>query len=249
MKKFSLLMILVGCILVGCYNKPNNDIKEQQPEVEAEQQVAAEEETPEEEQDTEDEENNTEEKPQETNDSDELSPDETENHYDELEADKRFNDIQVLAKALAEASGRSYDDTWNDVYNCAITYGFEYAQNYANSEIKAAKAKQQAGGGQGSSTSKEELLKHIDDCDYACLAFEYIPSGNVGGGSFAAEASKYPTYMDYYFSVPQETRTQLKYLFKGECSRITGEDWYQFQSDINGYGQQLKEAIRSGLEK
>ena len=40
MKKFSLLMILVGCILVGCYDKPNNDIKEQQSEVEAEQQVA-----------------------------------------------------------------------------------------------------------------------------------------------------------------------------------------------------------------
>lgn len=248
MKKFSLVMILVGCILVGCSDKPN-DIKEQQPEVETEQQVA-EEETPEEEQDKEDEENNTEEKPQETNDSDELSPDETENHYDELEADKRFNDIQVLAKALAEASGRSYDDTWNDIYHTAITYGFEYAQNYANSEIKVAKAKRQAGVGQGvASTSKEELLNNIDDCDYACLALEYIPSGNIGGASFAAEASKYPTYMDYYFSVPQETRTQLKYLFKGECSRITGEDWYQFQSEINGYGQQLREAIRSGLEK
>ena len=246
MKKFSLVMILVGCILVGCSDKPN-DIKEQQPEVETEQQVTSEEETPEEEQDTEDEENNTEEKPQETNDSDELSPDETENHYDELEADKRFNDIQILAKALAEASGRSYDDTWNDVYNCAITYGFEYAQNYANSKIEAAKAKQQAGGGQGPSTSKEELLKHIDDWDYACLAYEYIPSGNVGGGSYAAEASKYSSYMEYYFSVPQKTRDQLKSLFKGQCPSITGEDWFKFQSEINGCGQQLREAIRSGM--
>ena len=239
MKKFSLVMILVGCILVGCSNKPNNDIKEQQPEVETEQQVSSEEETQEEEQDKEDEENNTEEKPQETNESEELSP-------DELEADKRFNDIQILAKALAEASGRSYDDTWNDVYNCAITYGFEYAQNYANSEIKAAKAKQQAAQ-QSPSTSKEELLKHIDDWDYACLAYEYIPSGNVGGGSYAAEASKYSSYMEYYFSVPQKTRDQLKSLFKGQCPSITGEDWFKFQSEINGCGQQLREAIRSGM--
>ena len=242
MKKISLVLLLVGCVLVGCANKQNKEVKEQ-PKVETEQ-VSVKEETQEEEP-KKDEEKKTEEKSQETNDeTDEVSPDETEDHYDELVADKRMNDLQILAKALAEASGRTYDDTWNDIYYTAIQYGFDYAQQYANEEIKVAKAKPKT---TEQGTSKEELLKHIDDWDYACLAYEYIPSGNVGGGSYAAEASKYSSYTEYYFSAPQQTRDQLKSLFKGQCPSITGEDWFKFQSQINGCGEQLKEAIRSGM--
>ena len=259
MKKKIIVSLLVGvcifsslCVIGICTDSSTEQVQsqiEQEVATSDEQSEETNEEEIEESSDEEPEEEikDDEEQPSETisNESDEESPNEMEDHYDELVNDKRMNDIQILAKALADASGRTYDDCWNDVYNCAITYGYEYAQNYANNKIQQAKMTpaQQSSGQQ----SLNDLLNHIDDWDYACIAYEYIPSGNVGGGSYAAEASKYSSYVEYYFSVPQQTRDQLKSLFKGQCPSITGEDSWRFQSEINGCGQELKEAIRAGL--
>ena len=189
------------------------------------------------------EEETVEEKENTNDESDEESPNEMEDHEEEFTKND-LDDIRMLSQLLADANPNDsydYNFAFNDIYTTAKTYGVEYALDYANRQIESCK------NNQNNNQQQNDILNHIDDWDYACIAYEYMPSSNMVGNHYTLMALDYSSYVEFYFSIPQEERDRLKSLFQGECPSITGMDDFKFKSQISGKGEELKNEIKSAM--